>query len=68
VEKLPPHGPLWRGPWRWAIYEIESLDLALSLAERGAHYIETMAVSAMSTALRVAQRSAAAIARGPTTG
>jgi len=68
VAKLPQHGALWRGPWRWAIYEIESLDLALSLAERGAHYIETMAVSAMSTALRAAQRSPVTIAPGPSGG
>ena len=60
-EKLPDRGPLWHGPWRWAIYEIESLELALSLAERGAHYIETMAVSAMSAALRAAQRAAAPV-------
>ena len=22
-EKLPRSGALWRGPWRWAIYEVE---------------------------------------------
>ncbi len=52
-EKLPPDGArLWRGPWRWAIYEVESLELALSLAERGADFIETMAVAPMIQAIR----------------
>ena len=51
-ESLPERGQLWRGPWRWVIYEIESLAQALSLAERGAEYIETMAVQAMSEAIR----------------
>jgi glycerophosphoryl diester phosphodiesterase len=51
-EALPERGALWRGPWRWVIYEVETLPLALSLAERGAHYIETMAVHEMSDAMR----------------
>jgi glycerophosphoryl diester phosphodiesterase len=38
---------LWRGPWRWAIYEVTSRKLALELAARGAKLIETMAVRAM---------------------
>jgi glycerophosphoryl diester phosphodiesterase len=67
-EKLPAHGPLWRGPWRWAIYEIESFEVALALAERGAHHIETMAVHAMSEALRAAHGLSAAAAAGPTGG
>jgi glycerophosphoryl diester phosphodiesterase len=50
--RLPPAGPLRRGPWRWAIYEVDALPLALQLAERGAHYIETMAVREMSAAMR----------------
>jgi glycerophosphoryl diester phosphodiesterase len=52
LEKLPPNGALWRGPWHWAIYEIDSMPLALALAKRGVEYIETMAVSAMNEALR----------------
>ncbi|MGA2023497.1 MAG: glycerophosphodiester phosphodiesterase family protein [Steroidobacteraceae bacterium] len=51
-EKLPASGKLWQGPWRWAIYEIDSMPLALSLAERGADYIETMNVATMSAAMR----------------
>ena len=51
-EKLPPQGTLRRGPWRWAIYEVDTLPLALELATRGADYIETMAVRDMSAAMR----------------
>ncbi len=51
-EKLPPAGRLWQGPWRWVIYEVANLPLALRLAERGADYVETMAVRDMSAALR----------------
>ncbi|HEY7378138.1 MAG TPA: glycerophosphodiester phosphodiesterase family protein [Steroidobacteraceae bacterium] len=52
-EKLPAGGErLWRGPWRWAVYEVETVDLALSLAERGADFIETMAVASMIQAFR----------------
>ncbi len=52
---LPPTGTLWRGPWHWAMYEVDTLDRALQLAERGADYIETMAVREMTDAVR-AQR------------
>ena len=38
---------LWRGPWRWAIYEVTSRQLALDLAARGARLIETMQVRTM---------------------
>ncbi len=48
-------GALWRGPWKWAVYEVESLPLALQLAERGVGYVETMAVREMSEAMRTAR-------------
>lgn len=51
-EKLPATARLWQGPWRWVIYEVATLPLALSLAERGADYVATMAVRGMSNALR----------------
>jgi glycerophosphoryl diester phosphodiesterase len=52
-EKLPADSErLWRGPWRWAIYEVDTPQLALSLAERGADFIETMAVAPMIQAFR----------------
>jgi glycerophosphoryl diester phosphodiesterase len=50
--KLPSSGALRRGPWRWALYEVDTLPLAMQLAERGADYIETMAVREMSSAMR----------------
>jgi glycerophosphoryl diester phosphodiesterase len=52
-DKLPGGGErLWRGPWRWAIYEVDTPELALALAERGADFIETMAVAPMIQAFR----------------
>jgi glycerophosphoryl diester phosphodiesterase len=57
-KSLPREGVLWRGPWRWAMYEIDSLELAMSLAARGASYIETMAVREMSEAMRSARQGA----------
>jgi glycerophosphoryl diester phosphodiesterase len=51
-DKLPATARLWQGPWRWVIYEVATLPLALNLAERGADYVETMAVREMSRALR----------------
>jgi glycerophosphoryl diester phosphodiesterase len=50
--KLPTAGRLWQGPWRWCIYEVAALPLALALAARGADYVETMAVRELSGALR----------------
>lgn len=35
---------LWRGPWRWAVYEVNTRKLALDLASRGARLIQTMEV------------------------
>jgi len=51
-EKLSAAGALRRGPWRWVIYEVDTLERALALAARGADYIETMAVRELSEALR----------------
>jgi glycerophosphoryl diester phosphodiesterase len=51
-EQLPASGRLWQGPWRWVIYEVTTLPLALQLAARGADYIETMAVRELSESLR----------------
>lgn len=38
---LPPAGPLWPGPWRWAIYEVDSAELALELGRRGVDLVES---------------------------
>jgi glycerophosphoryl diester phosphodiesterase len=57
-EKLPAGGAkLWRGPWRWALYEVETPELALALAERGADFVETMAVQAMIEGFRALTRN-----------
>ncbi|MHC4992638.1 MAG: PI-PLC domain-containing protein, partial [Planctomycetota bacterium] len=43
---LPPlPETLWSGGWRWAIYDAPEADLALELARRGAHFVETMAIA-----------------------
>ncbi len=34
-------GQLWNGDWKWVIYEVEDKGLALSLLNRGVHFIET---------------------------
>lgn len=57
-EKLPPgNARLWRGPWRWALYEVETAELALALAERGADFVETMAVGPMIEGFRALTRN-----------
>ncbi|HEY6642096.1 glycerophosphodiester phosphodiesterase family protein [Povalibacter sp.] len=38
---------LWRGPWRWAIYEVSSRSQALALGKRGARLVQTMLVREM---------------------
>lgn len=47
---------LWRGPWRWAIYDVTSRNLAVSLASRGARLIETMEVRKMLREFRGVQQ------------
>ena len=44
--------PLWRGTWRWVVYEVEDVSEALALARRGVDMIETMAVAELLAALR----------------
>lgn len=49
---LMPHGStLWRGPWRWIVHEANTLEMALSLADRGADFVGTTHVHAMSAAM-----------------
>lgn len=38
---------LWKGPWRWAIYDVTSRKLASDLAARGARLIATTAIRTM---------------------
>jgi glycerophosphoryl diester phosphodiesterase len=38
---------LWRGPWRWVIYDVRTAQVALEVAARGAQLIETSAIRDM---------------------
>jgi glycerophosphoryl diester phosphodiesterase len=38
---------LWRGPWRWAIYDVSSRKLALQVAARGVGLIATPSIREM---------------------
>lgn len=49
---LPAGSALWRGPWRWLVYEIDTLEAVLDLGARGAHFIATRDVRALSEAMR----------------
>jgi glycerophosphoryl diester phosphodiesterase len=51
-EKVGIGEPLWRGTWRWVIYEVTAIEDALSLAARGADFVETMAVRELGVAMR----------------
>jgi len=45
LERLPAEVlPLWSGPWQWAIYEVRDLKTARACHDRGAQFVETMAV------------------------
>jgi glycerophosphoryl diester phosphodiesterase len=44
--------PFWPGPWRWAIYGINDLRLALETRARGAHLIETDCLPELASAWR----------------
>jgi glycerophosphoryl diester phosphodiesterase len=49
---LPQSGPLWRGPWRWAVSGVADLDTALALAGRGADFVVTRNVRSLGEAMR----------------
>ena len=59
-ELLPERGALWRGPWRWAIYDVPDLETALELAARGADFVVTGSVRTLGDAMRkhAAERAA----------
>ncbi|ROR29513.1 glycerophosphodiester phosphodiesterase family protein [Inmirania thermothiophila] len=48
---LPPRGALWPGPWRWAVYEVNTPREAARLAARGAGLIETAEVALLRAAV-----------------
>lgn len=62
---IPAGSLLWRGPWRWVVYEIDSLETVLDLGARGAHFIATRDVRALSEAMRT-HAAAEALARDNT--
>jgi glycerophosphoryl diester phosphodiesterase len=62
---LPAGRALWRGPWRWLVYEIDTLEAVLDLAARGAHFVATRDVRALSEAMRT-HAAAEALARDNT--
>jgi len=45
-------GALWRGPWRWVVRGVPTLDVALDLAARGADFVATANVKELSEAMR----------------
>ena len=49
---LPLDYTLWRGPWRWLVYEIDTLDAVLELGARGAHFVATRDVRSLGEAMR----------------
>jgi glycerophosphoryl diester phosphodiesterase len=65
---LPAEGALWRGPWRWVIYEVDNLETVLALAARGAQFVATKEVRALGDALRTHAASEAAARDDTATG
>jgi len=57
---LPARGPLWRGPWRWAVSDVSDLDTALELANRGADFVVTRNVRSLGEAMRARAAARAA--------
>jgi glycerophosphoryl diester phosphodiesterase len=49
---LPRQQALWRGPWRWVVYEVDTLDLVLELAQLGADFVATKDVRSLSESMR----------------
>jgi glycerophosphoryl diester phosphodiesterase len=49
---IPSEKPLWRGPWRWVVYEVNTLEEVLDFAARGAHFVATKDVRTLGEAMR----------------
>lgn len=47
--------PLWPGPWRWAVYEVGTPELAIRMAGIGADLIETFEIGTLIQHPRFAQ-------------
>jgi glycerophosphoryl diester phosphodiesterase len=48
------HSQLWRGPWRWVISNVTSLDTATEVASRGARLVATTAFRRLLEQLKTA--------------
>ena len=48
---------LWRGPWRWVVYDVRTAKQALEVAARGARLVETSVIREL---LREARKTATA--------
>lgn len=57
---LPGDAALWRGPWRWVVYEVNTLEETLDFAARGAHFIATKDVRTLGEAMRAHAADASA--------
>ncbi len=49
---LPPKGALWRGPWRWVVHDVTTIEEALELAARGTDFVATENVRSLGEAMR----------------
>jgi glycerophosphoryl diester phosphodiesterase len=49
---LPERCQLWRGPWRWVVRDVQTLDIALDLAALGADFVATPDARSLSEAMR----------------
>jgi glycerophosphoryl diester phosphodiesterase len=49
---LPTSYQLWRGPWRWVIRDVPTLDIALDLAAHGADFVATGDALSLGLAMR----------------
>jgi len=52
--KIPKNATsLWKGPWKWAFYEVTDARHAIELSDMGAAYVETMAIVEMMKSKRL---------------
>lgn len=49
---LPASYQLWRGPWRWVIRDVPTLEVAMDLAAHGADFVATPDVRTLGEAMR----------------
>lgn len=49
---LPQSYQLWRGPWRWVVRDVPTLDIALDLAAHGADFVATRDARSLGEAMR----------------